>query len=171
CSRHSGPRVAAVRRVANGPGDLRGRDRAAVPGGARGVRDSGVARRARGPRPGPAGRVTARPEVGPLRHPARRCSPRSAMAPLPAPSLTRRIAQIGARYGPARLSNPRDFPYVTIMEQRPANPPAPADDQALVDAFEARIAAGESIEPKDWMPERYRKQLTRMMSQHAHSEI
>jgi ring-1,2-phenylacetyl-CoA epoxidase subunit PaaA len=38
-------------------------------------------------------------------------------------------------------------------------------------AFEARIAAGESIEPKDWMPERYRRQLIRMMSQHAHSEI
>ena len=27
------------------------------------------------------------------------------------------------------------------------------------------------IEPKDWMPDRYRKQLVRMMSQHAHSEI
>jgi ring-1,2-phenylacetyl-CoA epoxidase subunit PaaA len=40
-----------------------------------------------------------------------------------------------------------------------------------VQAFEARIAGGESIEPKDWMPERYRKQLTRMMAQHAHSEI
>src|SRR3954462_15267834 len=38
-------------------------------------------------------------------------------------------------------------------------------------AFEARIARGESIEPKDWMPERYRKQLVRMMSQHAHSEV
>src|SRR5216110_3185829 len=37
--------------------------------------------------------------------------------------------------------------------------------------FEARIARGESIEPKDWMPDRYRKQLVRMMSQHAHSEI
>ncbi|MDB4882615.1 MAG: hypothetical protein JWL95_1381, partial [Gemmatimonadetes bacterium] len=46
-----------------------------------------------------------------------------------------------------------------------------ADDPALVAAFEARIAAGESIEPKDWMPERYRRQLVRMMSQHAHSEI
>jgi ring-1,2-phenylacetyl-CoA epoxidase subunit PaaA len=50
-------------------------------------------------------------------------------------------------------------------------PKPPADDPALVQAFEARIAAGESIEPKDWMPERYRKQLIRMMSQHAHSEI
>lgn len=38
-------------------------------------------------------------------------------------------------------------------------------------AFQARIDNGEVIEPKDWMPERYRKQLIRMMSQHAHSEI
>jgi len=45
-------------------------------------------------------------------------------------------------------------------------------DQSVAErAFEARIAAGETIEPKDWMPERYRKQLIRMMSQHAHSEI
>ena len=47
----------------------------------------------------------------------------------------------------------------------------PTDESALLAAFEARIAAGESIEPKDWMPERYRQQLTRMMSQHAHSEV
>jgi ring-1,2-phenylacetyl-CoA epoxidase subunit PaaA len=47
----------------------------------------------------------------------------------------------------------------------------PTDEQERLAAFEARIAAGESIEPKDWMPERYRKQLVRMMSQHAHSEI
>lgn len=38
-------------------------------------------------------------------------------------------------------------------------------------AFEARVARGETIEPKDWMPDRYRKQLVRMMSQHAHSEV
>jgi ring-1,2-phenylacetyl-CoA epoxidase subunit PaaA len=48
--------------------------------------------------------------------------------------------------------------------------PAP-EDTAPDAAFEARIAAGETIEPKDWMPERYRRQLVRMMSQHAHSEI
>jgi ring-1,2-phenylacetyl-CoA epoxidase subunit PaaA len=46
-----------------------------------------------------------------------------------------------------------------------------ADDAARNAEFEARIARGETIEPKDWMPERYRKQLVRMMSQHAHSEI
>src|SRR5260221_2893172 len=45
------------------------------------------------------------------------------------------------------------------------------DETALNDAFEARIARGETIEPKDWMPDRYRSQLIRMMSQHAHSEI
>jgi ring-1,2-phenylacetyl-CoA epoxidase subunit PaaA len=45
------------------------------------------------------------------------------------------------------------------------------DDAARNAAFEARIARGETIEPKDWMPERYRRQLVRMMSQHAHSEV
>ncbi|MFN8165457.1 MAG: 1,2-phenylacetyl-CoA epoxidase subunit PaaA [Bacteroidia bacterium] len=37
--------------------------------------------------------------------------------------------------------------------------------------FQAKIDRGEVIEAKDWMPERYRKQLIRMMSQHAHSEV
>src|ERR1041385_4472173 len=48
---------------------------------------------------------------------------------------------------------------------------APPDDPARLAVFEARIARGETIEPKDWMPARYRKQLIRMMSQHAHSEV
>jgi ring-1,2-phenylacetyl-CoA epoxidase subunit PaaA len=48
---------------------------------------------------------------------------------------------------------------------------AKAEDPQRIAEFEARIARGESIEPKDWMPERYRTQLIRMMSQHAHSEI
>lgn len=45
------------------------------------------------------------------------------------------------------------------------------DISKLEEAFEAKIAAGITIEPKDWMPEKYRKQLIRMMSQHAHSEV
>jgi ring-1,2-phenylacetyl-CoA epoxidase subunit PaaA len=45
-----------------------------------------------------------------------------------------------------------------------------SEDEALK-AFEARIARGEKIEPGDWMPEEYRRQLIRMISQHAHSEI
>ncbi len=37
--------------------------------------------------------------------------------------------------------------------------------------FEERIARGEKIEPGDWIPDEYRRQLIRMISQHAHSEI
>ncbi|NOX63120.1 MAG: 1,2-phenylacetyl-CoA epoxidase subunit A [Chloroflexi bacterium] len=37
--------------------------------------------------------------------------------------------------------------------------------------FEARIERGEKIEPGDWMPDEYRRQLIRMISQHAHSEV
>ena len=46
-----------------------------------------------------------------------------------------------------------------------------AEEAQLEERFEARIAAGEFIEPKDWMPEHYRKTLVRQISQHAHSEI
>jgi len=38
-------------------------------------------------------------------------------------------------------------------------------------AFQERIDAGGKIEPKDWMPEGYRKNLIRQIGQHAHSEI
>jgi ring-1,2-phenylacetyl-CoA epoxidase subunit PaaA len=44
-------------------------------------------------------------------------------------------------------------------------------EEARMAEFEARIARGEKIEPGDWMPEAYRKQLIRMISQHAHSEL
>ena len=37
--------------------------------------------------------------------------------------------------------------------------------------FEQRIADDQSIEPKDWMPAAYRKNLIRQISQHAHSEV
>lgn len=37
--------------------------------------------------------------------------------------------------------------------------------------FQAKIDADIRIEPKDWMPEPYRKTLVRQISQHAHSEI
>lgn len=37
--------------------------------------------------------------------------------------------------------------------------------------FEERLAKNEFIEPKDWMPENYRKHLIRQISQHAHSEV
>jgi len=45
------------------------------------------------------------------------------------------------------------------------------DDPVKLAEFEVRIASGNKIEPKDWMPKEYRKQLIRMIEQHAHSEI
>ena len=49
--------------------------------------------------------------------------------------------------------------------------PAPVESAEQIAAFQARIDAEEKIEPKDWMPEAYRKTLVRQISQHAHSEI
>src|SRR5687767_9907541 len=48
---------------------------------------------------------------------------------------------------------------------------ASTEDPERSAAFEARVAADEFIEPKDWMPEAYRRTLVRQISQHAHSEI
>jgi ring-1,2-phenylacetyl-CoA epoxidase subunit PaaA len=41
----------------------------------------------------------------------------------------------------------------------------------LEQKFQERIDAEQKIEPKDWMPEAYRKTLIRQIAQHAHSEI
>jgi len=54
---------------------------------------------------------------------------------------------------------------VTAQETPPG---ADLDFQA---EFDAKVAADQRIEPRDWMPEAYRKTLVRQVSQHAHSEI
>jgi ring-1,2-phenylacetyl-CoA epoxidase subunit PaaA len=59
--------------------------------------------------------------------------------------------------------------YTTEM-QKTARIVSTEDPEKLA-AFEARVAADEFIEPRDWMPEAYRRTLTRQISQHAHSEI
>lgn len=41
----------------------------------------------------------------------------------------------------------------------------------LEERFQAKVDAEQKIEPKDWMPEAYRKTLIRQISQHAHSEV
>ena len=58
--------------------------------------------------------------------------------------------------------------YVPVGAEEPK---AAAENPELLAQFEARIARGEKIEPRDWMPAAYRKQLIRMIEQHAHSEI
>jgi ring-1,2-phenylacetyl-CoA epoxidase subunit PaaA len=59
--------------------------------------------------------------------------------------------------------------YTTEMQK--TAPIKAIEDPERLAAFEARVAADEFIEPKDWMPEAYRRTLTRQISQHAHSEI
>jgi ring-1,2-phenylacetyl-CoA epoxidase subunit PaaA len=49
--------------------------------------------------------------------------------------------------------------------------PADDDPAALERYFTATISAEHRIEPRDWMPEGYRKTLIRQIAQHAHSEI
>lgn len=61
--------------------------------------------------------------------------------------------------------------YTTELDKTKAVSLVNAEPQAQLDAFEARVAADEFIEAKDWMPEAYRKTLIRQISQHAHSEI
>lgn len=46
-----------------------------------------------------------------------------------------------------------------------------SDIRQLDQEFQDRIDRGEKIEPKDWMPEKYRKTHIRQISQHAHSEV
>lgn len=45
------------------------------------------------------------------------------------------------------------------------------EDPKLLEAFQAKIDSGEKIEPSDWMPYEYRRQLIRMIEQHANSEL
>src|SRR6202161_1786964 len=64
--------------------------------------------------------------------------------------------------------------YTTELKdksEKQAATPLAAEDPEKLAAFEARVAADDYIEPKDWMPEAYRRTLTRQISQHAHSEI
>jgi ring-1,2-phenylacetyl-CoA epoxidase subunit PaaA len=64
--------------------------------------------------------------------------------------------------------------YTTELNDRNKKPAAvslAAEDPGRLAAFEARVAADDFIEPKDWMPEAYRRTLIRQISQHAHSEI
>ncbi len=41
----------------------------------------------------------------------------------------------------------------------------------LEERFQQYVDAENKVEPKDWMPEKYRKTLIRQISQHAHSEV
>jgi ring-1,2-phenylacetyl-CoA epoxidase subunit PaaA len=63
---------------------------------------------------------------------------------------------------------------IDLPDQQPDEPegaPRPVSELEYQVEFDAKLARGEFIEPKDWMPEAYRKTLVRQISQHAHSEV
>lgn len=58
------------------------------------------------------------------------------------------------------------------QNNQPQAPVAQGEEDAAGRAnFDAIIAKDSRVEPKDWMPEAYRRSLVRQISQHAHSEI
>jgi ring-1,2-phenylacetyl-CoA epoxidase subunit PaaA len=61
--------------------------------------------------------------------------------------------------------------YAQLVETGLKEVQAAADMTAEEREFQARIDADIKIEPKDWMPEAYRRTLIRQIQQHAHSEI
>src|ERR1700709_649259 len=61
--------------------------------------------------------------------------------------------------------------YTQGLDAKTEDTAAPLDESALEKRFLARVDAEEKIEPKDWMPDAYRKTLVRQISQHAHSEV
>jgi ring-1,2-phenylacetyl-CoA epoxidase subunit PaaA len=50
-------------------------------------------------------------------------------------------------------------------------PAESGDERALRERFEAIVAEDGRIEPRDWMPDDYRRTLIRQIAQHGHSEI
>ena len=45
------------------------------------------------------------------------------------------------------------------------------NNDTLQAVFDKRVAEESKIEPRDWMPDDFRKSVLRQMSQHAHSEV
>ena len=87
-----------------------------------------------------------------------------------AESLVRHDSELSALKNPALQRKIGHLTRITTELQKTPRIASTEDLEKLA-AFEARVAADEFIEPKDWMPEAYRRTLTRQISQHAHSEI
>ena len=61
--------------------------------------------------------------------------------------------------------------YAQMVKTDAPRPKTPEEMDPQERAFQDKLDADIKIEPKDWMPEGYRKTLVRQISQHAHSEI
>jgi len=61
--------------------------------------------------------------------------------------------------------------YAQVIETGGKKPQRPDEMSPQEREFMQRIERNEKIEPKDWMPEGYRRTLIRQIGQHAHSEV
>ncbi len=61
--------------------------------------------------------------------------------------------------------------YTQALNTKDDAPAGRPEDAARLARFQAVVDAEDKIEPNDWMPDAYRRTLTRQISQHAHSEI
>ena len=79
----------------------------------------------------------------------------------------------GSTRGASRTNNTgtSERMYTQALDTEGKEQTAAADEASLERRFQARVDREEKIEPKDWMPARYRSTLIRQISQHAHSEI
>jgi len=71
--------------------------------------------------------------------------------------------------GPSTLLSEVNAAERALHAAAGARGPAATGDLAAY--FDSVVAAEQKIEPRDWMPEGYRKTLIRQIAQHAHSEI
>src|SRR5689334_13217891 len=92
-----------------------------------------------------------------------------AVRSLNSPAIRGRLGERSSTFERSGLRGYIDAMYTTELQKTAKI--ENLEDPKLLEAFEARVAADEFIEPKDWMPEAYRRTLTRQISQHAHSEI
>jgi ring-1,2-phenylacetyl-CoA epoxidase subunit PaaA len=58
-----------------------------------------------------------------------------------------------------------------MTQTTPAPTLDPETEAAGQARFDALLSADQKIEPRDWMPEDYRKNMIRQIAQHAHSEV
>src|SRR5699024_2493616 len=61
--------------------------------------------------------------------------------------------------------------YAQVIDTGGKEPKRPDELGAQDKAFMQRIESNEKIEPKDWMPDGYRRMLVRQIGQHDHSEV
>jgi ring-1,2-phenylacetyl-CoA epoxidase subunit PaaA len=94
--------------------------------------------------------------------------------PLAPPGAGELLAEVEAAHTALRTAHrtpPSPPPTATGAAGTPHEHGTAPDETRLLAHFEKVIADDQKIEPRDWMPDAYRRTLVRQIAQHAHSEI